>query len=184
MVVGSIPENYSSVDKGYVTSIKNQNPWGTCWAFAACAAMESYALAHGLVDSADKVDFSEYALAYLTSTDNLFQDITGDYTSTTVANAAFSYGGNDEFAFKALSKWAGIYNEDITYYENSASSGTVTAYVPNEENIEFVFVGQKYIDISQVDLVKAAIMEHGAVTTSYFDADRFRADSDGEYYYR
>lgn len=178
------PENYSSVDKGYVTSIKNQNPWGTCWAFAACAAMESYALAHGLVDSADKVDFSEYALAYLTSTDNLFQHITGDYTSTTVANAAFSYGGNDEFAFKTLSKWAGIYNEDITYYENSASSGTVTAYVPKEENIEFVFVGQKYIDISQVDLVKAAIMEHGAVTTSYFDDDRFRADSEGEYYYR
>jgi len=41
------PASYDLRALGHVTPIRNQNPFGTCWAFAACASMESNA--HGLV---------------------------------------------------------------------------------------------------------------------------------------
>lgn len=184
--VVELPNRYDSREKGYVTSIKNQNPWGTCWAFAACAAMESYALSHGFVNNPVNVDFSEYALAYLTFKDNLYQEQTGDSTVTSDLDVGFDAGGNDEYAFKTLSKWAGIYNEGaISYYEDSKNySGTknpgveLPAFNLESAECDFVFVGQKYISMQDHEQVKAAIMENGAVTASYFHQDEF--ENDGE----
>ena len=72
-----IPQKYSSVEMGYVTPIRNQNPLGTCWAFAAVAAMESYALSHGIVDNPSDIDLSEYAVASLAFDDRSFVDNVG-----------------------------------------------------------------------------------------------------------
>lgn len=38
---GTLPSSYDSRSKGYITSVKNQDPWGTCWAFGALAAGEA-----------------------------------------------------------------------------------------------------------------------------------------------
>ncbi|MBQ8624736.1 MAG: hypothetical protein IJ419_01005 [Agathobacter sp.] len=180
----TIPEAYSSVTEGYVTSIKNQNPWGTCWSFAACAAMESYALVHGYVDDPADVDFSEYALVYMTYKDTLYSDITGDYTTADVSmETLFGAGGNNEYAFKALTKWAGIYNEgNDTYYADSVSTGNIAEYVANEENIDYVLTGQKYINMADANQVKAAVMENGALAVSYYSDDAY-CTSDGIYNY-
>lgn len=180
--VTELPDSYDSRTKGYVTSVKNQNPWGTCWAFAACAAMESYALAHGLVDNKENVDFSEYALVYLTFKDDLYQNQTGDSTVTNDLDVGFNAGGNDEYAFKTLSKWAGIYNEgSINYYQNgnlyndgaSNPNGALPAFDVSNAECDFVFVGQKYINMKDREQVKAAIMENGAVTGSYYSDDAY-----------
>lgn len=194
--VTELPQTYDSRTKGYVTSVKNQNPWGTCWAFAACAAMESYALSHGLVDNPNNVDFSEYALAYLTFKDDLYYEQTGDKTVTNDPDVGFDAGGNDEYAFKTLSKWAGIYNEGtLRYYENgksysdgaSNSKGELPAFDISTAESDFVFVGQKYINMQDTEQVKVSIMENGAVTASYFHGDAFENNGpNGEsclYYY-
>ena len=34
----ALPSSYDLRDKGVVTPVKRQNPWGTCWGFAAIAA--------------------------------------------------------------------------------------------------------------------------------------------------
>ena len=52
-----MPVTYSSVDKGYVTSVKNQNPYGNCWAYAACSVAESYLIKHGIADK--NIDLSD-----------------------------------------------------------------------------------------------------------------------------
>ena len=161
----NLPEEYDSRTKGYVTPIRNQNPWGTCWAFAACAAMESYALAHGLVEHPEDIDLSEYALAFLTFSDNMYYDMTGDETlCLDTEYYGFNQGGNDGYVFKTLSKWAGIYTEDGSY--EAAKENGITPYVPKEENRDYILTGQYYLSMEDQDLVKQAIMDHGAVTAS------------------
>ena len=68
-VVASI-QSIDSVDlreQGLVTSVKNQSPWNTCWAFSAIAASESSILsatkAQGTMPSS--LDLSELQLAGL-----------------------------------------------------------------------------------------------------------------------
>ena len=65
------PESYDLRDKGFVTPVKFQNPFGTCWGFAAIAAAESSILGSGLAAKdgydADTFDLSEKHLVYFVS---------------------------------------------------------------------------------------------------------------------
>ena len=61
----SLPLRYDLRDRGNVTSIKDQNLFGTCWAFAAIASFESALLEQGRA-SATNLDLSEMQLAYFT----------------------------------------------------------------------------------------------------------------------
>lgn len=171
----TIPDSYSSADKGYTTSVKNQGGFGICWAYAATAAMESYALSHGLVSSPDDINLDEYALAYMTFDDTTYLDPTGgtagDKTSIIKSTAdmnyslesAFNSGGNDNYAFKTLSKWAGMINQQ----DGHEGIWLKKDYQYNRSDVSYILTGQSYINMSDTELVKAAIMENGAVTTMY-----------------
>ena len=46
----TLPSSYDSRNYGYITSVKNQNPYGTCWTFGTMAPIEAYMIKHGIIN--------------------------------------------------------------------------------------------------------------------------------------
>ena len=44
----ALPSKWDNRDQGWGTSVKNQNPYGSCWAHAAVGSVESYMISHGI----------------------------------------------------------------------------------------------------------------------------------------
>lgn len=170
-----VPASYDSRDYGYVTDVKNQGSLNICWAYAACAAMESYAISHGYA-TRDTIDLSEYALASMVFADGDYRDSWGaadeDYTyiyeSEDGLKKAIASGGNDNYSFKAFSKWAAIPREmSYTLYEK---------YNYRKEDMAYVLTDQYFLNMGDTDRVKAEIMENGAVTTHYYVDEHYGID--------
>ena len=58
----SLPAKYNLADNNFVSKVKNQNPYGTCWAFSTLASLESTLIKSGNADSS--VDLSEKHLIW------------------------------------------------------------------------------------------------------------------------
>ena len=104
----AFPSSYDSRKEGLVTSVKNQNPFGTCWAFGMAAIMETSLLAQ----NKGTYDLSEEHLSYffsnrqndpLENTPDDVNSVLGDY---------HEIGGNDYLAAIYLSTWSGMTTED------------------------------------------------------------------------
>lgn len=172
----------------YVTSVKNQNPYGTCWAFAFCAAAESNLLMKGL----GSYDLSELQLAYFTTVRNeitaggsgISIGTTGDIM--TDSGDLLNHGGNSGFATMATANWLGLANETALPYPSS----TYEAIANQDANIikinnrtldddanndlayskDSVYVQNVYaVSLDDAALIKSLLQTKGAATISYLD---------------
>ena len=101
---GEFPSRFDLRDLGVVTPVKSQDPWGTCWAFAATAASESSILTKmGKTYAETGLDLSERYLAWYSA-----QQVTENISSSQAGkglhlydenpNHVFLYGGKEECA--------------------------------------------------------------------------------------
>jgi len=58
-----LPASFDQRSQGIVTSVKNQAPWGTCWAFSGTSAAETSLVKMGY-EPVDRIDLSEKHLAW------------------------------------------------------------------------------------------------------------------------
>ncbi len=139
-IADTFPEKFDLRDRGVITPVKSQNPWGTCWSFATIGASEASILS-SLGMTADEyaekfggeMDLSEKHLAWFTA--NALPDADaypeGEYPYD-VSQAGegahlikdtdmhvFNLGGNYMLATSSLASGVGIVKEETAPYVNS-----------------------------------------------------------------
>lgn len=164
------PSSYDSRNVNgvsYVTPIRNQNPYGTCWVFSGMACVESNLLKKGY--ATEGLDLSESHLIYFSNYSA--PDVLGnDYEDSVSYEGAIGYadqGGNVEQAFSTLLMWKGAVSEEYGPYEGVEEGferTTEVAYLNDLYHLQ----GYYYVDMTDAESVKNAIMTYGAVQISYY----------------
>ena len=138
-----------------VTSVKNQNPYGTCWAFAACGDLESKLLINELI----VYDFSELNLQACNP------------TSTNC-----NYGGNAWMSTNYLSL-LGTVSESCNPYPGGCPNPTCI----NPACAYGIQVTEWKMIPNDVNSIKAAVMSYGPVYTSMYASFAGFSTYDGSY---
>ncbi len=143
-----LPSKYNLIDEGYTTPVKNQESGGNCWAFAAIAVIESCILkANGT-----SIDLSEENMKNLMA---LYSDYGWNYDVNS--------GGNDYLVRGYLTSWLGpVLEIDDLHDDNSAVSPVIDSIL-HIQNILFL----KRDNFTENDAIKKALMQYGAVSTSF-----------------
>jgi len=139
-VADTFPEKFDLRERGVVTSVKSQSPWGTCWSFATMAASEASILnALGMTaeeyleKNSEEMDLSEKHLAWFTATAlpeaeaypegaypyNVGQAGEGVYPAPGSDVSTYDYGGNYFFAASSLASGIGVVKESLVPYGDS-----------------------------------------------------------------
>lgn len=169
----TFPENYDLRDEGFVSPVRNQNPYGTCWTFAAMASMESTAMK--LLD-AESADLAEWDLAYYGYVDEsqelvAFEDYeatdfnpgTGDPRDWSVNS-----GGDDFKAAAILSRWTGpAWETDLPYCGNAPDGTEADAYHLSDVMFLYYDRDTRYAPVS-IENVKYTLMNYGAVSVGVY----------------
>ena len=186
MAATPVPSSYSSVLNNQVMSVKNQGSDGTCWAFSATACVEAGLIASG----ATGVDLSTLQLVNFFYNDKIdpLGNATGDKTTSVGANC-LDRGGNHLFTMWGLAGWTNGATETTLPYNNSnrtmAANGTLPETYANDYDIAHLqnaYILPYSTSSSNMQNIKRAIMEFGAVGCSYYHSNSYYNSSTGAYY--
>lgn len=192
------PEKYDLRELGQTTTVKNQGVWGTCWAFATIASLESCQLknegASGNVES-NTPDFSELQLGWFNYEPQSAKSLegsaagaaqVGEGVSMGVGSERLEAGGNMPQAVTLLSTWQGGADEkDIPYHNAEGGTGKEGNWAVDDskrnlsaihlQNADFMpspttkISEEEYTyDKEAEKAMKNALMNNGAVAISYY----------------
>jgi C1A family cysteine protease len=178
-----LPSKYDSRDYNIVTSVKNQNPYGSCWSHAAMASIESYMIKNHIpvgngTAATTSLNLSEsqhcwFNYTYAYDAEGM---LTGDRSIPD--DPCLDQGGNGEMSAYTLMRWEGAADEtqDALHYSNAAAVnysglGSQYAYQYNVCHVQ----NSEWIPGTNVEAVKRAIMEYGAGNISYYEDDNYNS---------
>ncbi len=141
----TFPARFDLRDEGMLTSMKNQNPWGTCWAHATIGSLESGVLMGG----GASLDLSEWHLANTHGFD--YSTKNGD-------------GGNGDMAIAYLTRWSGPIDESQDPYPSVYRDSPVGTPVGHVQNVKILTPMSTAFD---TDEIKKTLMEHGSIYAGY-----------------
>ena len=166
-----LPAIFDLREENRVTSVKDQENSGSCWAFASISSLESYLLN----STGEEWDFSENNMKNL--------------LSPTYPEGFDIYdGGNAPMATAYLARWTGPVNEsDDPFNDASDTSPENLAVQKHVQDVLFLPVKTRDQDNSKIESeIKRAIMEYGAVDSSFYidtSNSNFYSKENCSYYY-
>lgn len=170
---GSIPSSWDN--RSCYPDNRNQNPYGTCWAFSTLGLAEFDLINKGYADSS--IDLSELQLIYFTFNSALdpLGGTKGDQSKfyNSASYNFLNYGGNYENAARRLAQWSGAVKESLVPYSQAsgvAGNGLADEYAYTHDS--YLLKNAYRINIAEnTDAVKSNIMEHGAAGVMYYHND-------------
>ncbi|MBQ6654672.1 MAG: S-layer homology domain-containing protein [Erysipelotrichaceae bacterium] len=177
----NLASSYSLIDQGLVTPVKNQNPYGTCWTFSTMGSAES-----GILKKYGKtVDLAELQIAWYTYKNYQVADhlglITNDGNTCTPASQIFDTGGNSWLSTFALASGIG-FSLEADYPYTKANSWLMSGATAPCYNSKYVLRSSIWLEMSEPEVVKQALMDYGALAVSYYHSDSYFNSSTGAYY--
>ena len=163
-----------------VTQIEDQGDTNTCWAFATIAAIESNLIKKGYTDNS--INLSENHLAYFfynRQTDPL--GYTADDKNLNLMDDWVDNAGTLDAAALSLATWSGVVKE--TSSEDNASGGYNPKALPAGDcyKRDYVVKNVYYYDYN-IDTIKQAILDHGAVASGIYINEAYWKASTDSYY--
>ncbi|MDD6213496.1 MAG: C1 family peptidase [Clostridiales bacterium] len=184
---GVLPTSFDARDYGWITSVKNQRPYGTCWAFSAIASAETSMIQNGLLlgktaATMDNADLSELQLTYFfyNSVADRLGNTKGDATKA-LTDSFLEQGGNGIFSTFALSTWMGVVKESKAPYENASSTTSLKSSLAYSKDVAHM-QNAYWIPLTDIEGVKELVMKYGNVGMSYYHLDQYYNYSTGAYY--
>lgn len=178
--VQEYPASYDLRELGFVTPVRNQNPYGSCWTFGALASLESTSLKLRGKD----LDLSERYMMYFAYIDELDLPGFGDFSSPDFPWTA-DCGGDDYRATALLSRWTGaVLEEDAPYDDLDCIP---TGFEPDAIHLQQVLY--LYIDDdtrypkANIDNIKYALTNYGAVAVGVWANDAMGGEWNTSDYY-
>lgn len=159
-----LPVYYSSKDYGYTTPVRSQI-YNTCWAYSSMGTFESILLKLG-------IPTEHFAPMHMNHWGTLREDGTG-------WNRGYADGGYSYIALGYLTSWQGPrlesdYNEKTSILEFE----TLSATAPKQAVVN----GAIYLDTRDIETVKTAVYEYGAVVANYHVNEAFYNSTNKAYY--
>ncbi|MBQ7543345.1 MAG: putative Ig domain-containing protein [Synergistaceae bacterium] len=170
---------YDLRSSNLVTSVKDQNPYETCWAHATIGAMESNALKNAL----GTVDLSEMHAAYFSFINSTKSKAFYNMSSFT---AAMGHGGNAFYPTALYSRLDGpVLESDVPYGANREPNSKTPDSYQRALRLKDVYLltfvggdGQRVNDNRAS--VKQRIVDNGGVMASYYHLDSgYQTTTDG-----
>ncbi len=160
----ALPSKYSSKEAGYTTGIRDQI-YNTCWAYGSCSTLETTLLKKGY-------PIAHFAPMHMNHWGTIREDGSGWNRNETA-------GGYSYISLGYFTSWQGPRLEsdypEITPLSNFAA-------IDLSSPKQFAVNGIIYLDTGDIETVKTAVYEYGAVVGNYHvDESNFNSWTDAYY---
>lgn len=203
----NLPSKYSLLDKGESTAVRDQYPYGTCWAFSTLASMESNIVRSG--NASQSLDLSEKHLVWFTFNGEDYSNdkslFAGEDTYSSFGYSPYLIGGSPIYSAATLMRRYGAIDEKKVPYEfydsgtqvDNAYQKMSDIYLKDQyflpESVEFSYDDYGYVNNQvlydnatvnkSITEIKQALMNYGAVATSFYSADSMSGDTTHDPYW-
>jgi uncharacterized repeat protein (TIGR02543 family) len=163
-----------------LVAARDQNPYGSCWAFAATAVMEGSAVQNGL--TATSIMLSPKQLVYAAYNSQTFE--------TPAGYSALNAGGNSLYSAAALGKWFGPVDEARVPYGTSTAITDPAIYAASDYHLREMRMlpmpknnttAQAAYSAENVETIKRAVKTWGPVATAFYWGNYWKSSTNSPY---
>ncbi|MDR1840701.1 MAG: lectin like domain-containing protein, partial [Holophagales bacterium] len=162
---------YDLRDEGLVSPIRDQNPYGTCWAFAVFASMES----NIKITTGMPIDFSEWHLSWFAYNSWNGWPAFEKYPLYPGEHTTFDQGGEEYMSLAMLTRGTGPVSE---------ASAPYLGPLPTGNEITIATVKNCYLfETTDKDTIKGLVLTNGALYFAYYHGNSYYSSANKTYRY-